>query len=308
MRIPNPCYELLNSLIYTRQYYWGRWWRARRDYWVGYRSWRRAIRETPRLSLPGPEKLTVLLLSYKRVRNMEPIAEAALRCDFVEKVVVSNNNPDVRIGDWIRLKDERLVLIDQPRRTPPGVRFRLARQEPGFYFLSIDDDVLLAPDQIRTLFAAMVARPGAPHGILGENYAGDAKPGFPPYWSVNLLGREMQVDNLNTVYGFTRAHLAEMERLAGRLGIDLDEMGNGEDVLLSASGDERAWVHDVGPVALCLSSHRRGIATWASRPRFFTDRKELFLSLRELRPDLGIPAGVELSTPETSEASLAAPA
>ncbi|HEX2645380.1 MAG TPA: hypothetical protein VHU81_20445, partial [Thermoanaerobaculia bacterium] len=136
----------------------------------------------------------------------------------------------------------------------------------------------------------------------------DAKPGYPPYWEVNQLGRDMQVDNLNTVYGFTRGHLNEMARLAECLGIDLDEMGNGEDVLLSASGAERAWVHDVGPVALCLSSHRAGVATWASRPRFFTDRKELFLNLRELRPDLGIPVGVEPSTPETPEASLATPA
>jgi hypothetical protein len=308
MRIPNPYYELFNSLVYTRQYRWGRWWGARSDYWVGYRHWRRAIRSSPRLSIPGPEKLTVILLSYKRVRNMEPIAEAALRCDFVEKVVVSNNNPEVRIGDWIRLRDERLVLVDQPRRTPPGSRFRLAREEPGFFFLSIDDDVLLTPEQIRILFAGMVARPGAPHGILGENYAGDAKPGYPPYWEVNQLGRDMQVDTLNTVYGFNRGHLNEMARLAECLGIDLDEMGNGEDVLLSASGAERAWVHDVGPVALCLSSHRAGVATWASRPRFFTDRKDLFLNLRELRPDLGIPVGVEPSTPESSEASLATPA
>jgi hypothetical protein len=66
-------------------------------------------------------------------------------------------------------------------------------------------------------------------------------------------------------------------------------MGNGEDVLLSASGAERPYIHDVGAVAFCLSAHRIGVATWASRPRFFTDRKELFLKLRALRPDLGVP-------------------
>lgn len=286
-RIPNPYHELLSSFRHLPQY---RWARPRSLYLFRYLRWRREVRRTPRITIPGPEKLTVILLSFRRVRNMGPIVEALLRADFVERIVVSNNNPEVRIADWIRLRDERLRLIDQPRQTAPGIRFELARQEPGRFFLSIDDDVLLSPEQVKRLFLALIARPEAPHGIQGEDYVGESKQTFPPYWRVDRRDYEGQVDNLNTVYAFTREHLAEMERLAGLLGLDraaMAEMGNGEDLLVSASGAERPYIHDVGPVALCLSSHRIGVATWASRPGFFTERKELFLKLRALRPDLG---------------------
>lgn len=289
-RIPNPYHELLSSFRHLPQY---RWARPRSQYLHHYLRWRREVLRTPPVTVPGPEKLTVILLSYRRVRNMEPIVEALLRAAFIERIVVSNNNPEIRIGEWIRLRDERLRLIDQPRRTAPGIRFELAREEPGRFFLSIDDDVLLSPEQVKRLFLALVARPEAPHGIQGEDYVGESKQTFPPYWRVDRKDHEGQVDNLNTVYAFTRDHLAEMERLAGLLGLDraaMAEMGNGEDLLISASGTERPYIHDVGPVAFCLSSHRIGVATWASRPGFFTERKELFLKLRALRPDLGVPA------------------
>lgn len=286
-RIPNPYHELLASLRHLPQY---RWAGSRSLYLYRYLRWRREVRRSSRLTISGPEKLTVILLSYRRVRNMEPIVEALLRAEFVEKIVVSNNNPEVRIADWIRLRDGRLHLIDQPRQAACGIRFELARAEPGRFFLCIDDDVLLSPEQVKRLFLALIARPEAPHGIQGENYVGESKQTFPPYWRVDLKGYEGQVDNINTVYGFTRDHLAEMERLAGVLELgSVAELGNGDDVLLSASGTERPYIHDIGPVALCLSSHRIGVATWATRPRFFTDRKVLFLKLRALRPDLGVP-------------------
>lgn len=303
-RIPNPYHELLSSIRHFPQYQWAG---PRSAYLYGYLRWQREVRRADRVAIPGPERLTVILLSFRRVRNMEPIVGALLRCEFVEKVLVSNNNPEIRMADWIRLRDDRLRLIDQPRKTPPGIRFELARKEPGRYFLSIDDDVLLSPEQVKRLFLGVLSRPGAPHGIHGEGYVGESKKTFPPYWRVDRKGYHGQVDNLNTVYGFTREHLAEMERLAGRLdlgGGGIAEMGNGEDLLVSASGDERPWIHDVGPVALCLSSHRIGVATWASRPGFFTERKELFLKLRSLRPDLGVPG----EESETVAAPLGSPA
>lgn len=289
MRIANPLYELASSILHPLQY---RWNQGRLLYLSEYRRWQRAVRASPRLTVPGPERLTIILLSYKRMRNMAPIVESLLLADFVERIVVSNNNPGVRIADWIGIRDERLRLLDQPVKTPPGIRFQLAQEDAGEYFLSIDDDVFLTPEQVRRLFLGMIARPGTAHGILGENYRGPHKVGFPQYWEVDQRGFGGQVDTLNTVYGFSRRLLPEMERLAGGLGLDLSCLENGEDLLLSNSGDGRPYIHDVGPVTICLSAHRIGVATWASRKRFFTDRKELFLKLRSLRPDLGPPEEV----------------
>lgn len=288
MKIPNPYYQLAHHIVAPFLYF-----RdgvpTRREYFRDYRRLQREVQTGPVASHPGSEKLTVVLLSYKRIRNMETIVSAMLHTDFVEKVILSNNNPKYRIGDWVKVRDPRLRLIDQPQRTPAGIRFELARQEPGPYFLSVDDDVLFSPDQVLRLFQRLVADPGVPHGYQGEIYRPDGSWIWNGGWQVNLRG-ERVVDNLNCVYAFHRDHLAEMERLARRVGAgDLARIANGEDILISASGDDRPRIHDIGNVLLCLSSHRAGVATWRTHKNFFAERKELFLKLREQKPREPLP-------------------
>jgi hypothetical protein len=221
-------------------------------------------------------------LSYLRVRNLEPMVRSLLRCGFVEKIVVSNNNPEHRIADWVQIRDRRVYLLDQPRPTPCSIRYQIALEEPGPYFLSIDDDVFLYPGQVRRLFEELVARPTAPHGLQGEDFLGERTPKTCLGWKINLHGFEGQVDNINTCYAFTREHAAEMERLARLLGLDLADIPMGSDVLLGAAGQERPFLHDVGSVLHCLSCHRVGVATWRKRG-FFTKRCQLFRELRALK-------------------------
>jgi len=45
-----------------------------------------------------PEKLCVILPSYNRPWNMAPLVRAALHTEFVERVVVTNNHPQVNLG------------------------------------------------------------------------------------------------------------------------------------------------------------------------------------------------------------------
>ncbi len=280
MPVPNPLYELSQSLIHPVQYNWLA--AHRTSYLLGYLRWQRDARHGPRVATAGPEKATVILLNYKRVRNLEPMARSLLRCDFVEKILVCNNNPRYRMADWIRLGDERLHLIDQPRETVSSIRFRIACEEPGPYFLAIDDDVFLYPRQVKRLFEELLARPESPHGIQGENFLGEASPGTFLGWDVNLCGFEGQADDINTCYAFTREHALEADRLARCLGLDLGNIHMGSDVILSASGRERPFLHDVGEVLHCLSQHRRGVATWTLRG-FFPQRAKMFRSLRALK-------------------------
>lgn len=280
MPVPNPLYEWSQSLIHPSEYHW--LFAPRTSYLFGYLRWQHDARYGPRVSIAGPEKLTVILLNYQRVRNLEPMVRSLLRCDFVEKILVSNNNPRYRIADWIRLRDERIQLVDQPRRTVSSIRFRIACQEAGPYFLAIDDDVFLYPRQVRRLFEELLARPSSPHGIQGENFLGETTPGTFRGWQVNLHDQEGQADDINTCYAFTREHALETDRLARCLGLDLVDIYMGSDVILSASGRERPFLHDVGPVLHCLSQHRLGVATWTMRG-FFPQRAKMFRSLRALK-------------------------
>jgi hypothetical protein len=291
MPLPNPLYELSQSLIHPAEYHW--LFAQRPSYFFGYLRWQHDARYGPRVAIAGPEKATVILLNYRRVRNLEPMVRSLLLCDFVEKVLVSNNNPEYRIADWIRLKDERIHLVDQPRRTVSSIRFRIACEEPGPYFLAIDDDVFLYPHQVKRLFEELLARPSSPHGIQGENFHGETTPNTFLGWQVNIHRYDGQADDINTCYAFTREHALEADRLARCLGLDLANIPMGSDVILSASGRERPFLHDVGKVLHCLSQHRLGVATWTLQG-FFPRRAKMFRSLRALKGWPAPPLPVEM--------------
>ncbi|MBA4322624.1 MAG: hypothetical protein C0408_07390, partial [Odoribacter sp.] len=52
-------------------------------------------------------KACAIVLSYARPKNIEWIVRALLLCPFIEKVIVSNNNPDLKIEDWVHIDDDR---------------------------------------------------------------------------------------------------------------------------------------------------------------------------------------------------------
>jgi hypothetical protein len=282
MRLANPLHELVQSFLHVPQY---GVFAGRVPYLVSYLRWRSAALRGERLPWSGEPRITVVLLSYKRVHNMDTLVRNLLRADCVQHLVVSNNNPDYRISDWVQVEDARLRLVDQPRRTPPGIRFELARQAPGDYFISVDDDVLLYPEQLESLFKSLLAQPEVPHGVQGEKFlgrSGTRRAGPFGDWQPGCFG-ETEADVINTVYTFTRKQLEALYRLASALGKEVATLANGEDVLLSMSGQGRPRVHDVGAVGQCLSWCRAGVATWRSRQAFFQERTVLFESLQALK-------------------------
>ena len=147
IRLVNPFYEVLHGLktVHPRSYL------RLAAYLSEYIRWQWDAHFVPvRVLEERPIRATVILLSYKRVRNIQPIVRSLLKASCVGKVIVSNNNPDLRLDDWLRLRDDRVQVIDQPVRRFPGVRFELARQDGGEYFLTLDDDVFLFPRQCST--------------------------------------------------------------------------------------------------------------------------------------------------------------
>jgi hypothetical protein len=222
------------------------------------------------------EKLTVVLLSYGRAANLKAIVAACLACPFVQRVILSNNNPALRMRDFVRQRDPRLQITDQPARCYPSKRYKLARDSGDQWLLCIDDDTFLTPRQIRSLFEALLADPQRPHGIAGENFGTG-----PVHYLFGRPGEPEEVDCLVWAYAFTSEQSRRYFTLLEALGIDNDALKANEDVVLSLSGDKRPLVHNFGTLHLCGSRESEEVAT-SKQAGFREQREELLRKVAAL--------------------------
>jgi hypothetical protein len=220
---------------------------------------------------PREEKLTVVLLSYGRAANLNAIVAACLACPFVQRVILSNNNPALRMRDFVRQRDPRLQITDQPVRCYPSKRYESARDSGDQGLLCIDDDTFLTPFQIRALFEVLLRDPAAPHGIAGENF--EAAQDQVSY-VFGRPGEPEEVDCLVWAYAFTREHALRYFEILAELGMDNSALKANEDIVLSLSGEKRPLVHNFGTLHLCGSRESEEVAT-SKQPGFRTQREEL---------------------------------
>jgi hypothetical protein len=228
-------------------------------------TWKARVRIGRDVELPGRDaRVGVVLLSFNREANLEPILRAVLRCRFVDRVLLSNNHPDKRARDFISVDDPRVTLIDQPQRERPGVRWRLARDlmPECPVVLAIDDDVFLYPSQIRALVEAVLDEPDRVHGFAGMD------------GHTYLDGQDRDVDHIVRVYATTQDHIARYFDLIDRMpehGGEVERIGDDMVISLAAPGPPR--MHDVGYVLSCKTSTEDGIAV---------NREDDFTSVRDL--------------------------
>lgn len=207
--------------------------------------WVVRVRYGPSIGLAGAPAVTVVVLSYRRQGNIDPILRSAGRCRFVQRIVMSNNDPEQRAADFVRFDDPRLELIDQPRRRRPGVRWGIARDRCGDdeVVVCIDDDVFLFPRQLRGLVQATIAEPEAVHGIAGQ--LGDQY----------VKGRDATVDYVMRVYALTGTTVRRYFQLVGAMpqtGSEVERIG--DDIVVSLSAPAAPRIHDLGFVLSCRSS------------------------------------------------------
>jgi hypothetical protein len=239
------------------------------------------------VGIPASEKLTVIVLNHKRPENVAQIAKYTLRAGFVGKLIISNNSQDYPIRKYVDLEDKRLILIDQSEPSGVGVSFELAQQFPTRYYVRIDDDIFLHPAQLQWIYWNLRASAHRPHGIFGA--ALDRDKNRDPTWPfVHRRNTDSPVEILNGLFAFTEDHLTEYLRLCALLGItDQKSFMNGEDIVLSYSGTEKALIHNVGPIWECASASTPGVALHQSRPRFYEERLRIFSEIRRIKPVAG---------------------
>ncbi len=218
---------------------------------------------------------------------MEPLARSCLRCGWIDNIVIINNNPNEKIANWVRLKDPRIMLIDEGVNKGAMQRYIYASQSDGRFFVSVDDDIFLTPEQLSTLFEHLLENPTAPHGMFGQRWLG-AHATNPQQSFLNCVqGVDDDVDILNRVYFFTKEHAIECLRLAKLAGYTTDEelrtLSPVDDILLAFSGTKRVRCHNVGICIDCPSQAEPTIAQWMQK-NFLKMRMILYEKLSTLKP------------------------
>ena len=235
------------------------------------------------------EKLCVILLSYKRQQNIQFIAETILKCPFVDKLIISNSNPEFEIDPWVDIKDDRLEIINHQSKQGCGSRWDILRKQPYDFFMSIDDDVFLKPEQIETLFNQLVADGSRPHGLFGSN------------WKIldyetKLLDRHFSaeidktVDLIHQVYAVKKKHIEKYFELRDVLLSKTPDVVSyidafSDDILISHCGTAKPKVHNADKLTECKTKAKDGIALCAAED-FLSKRADVYYHLTETRSDL----------------------
>ncbi|MBD2654454.1 glycosyltransferase family 2 protein [Synechocystis sp. FACHB-383] len=299
--MPHIMLTQLNYLVKTFPYRSALWYKIyiviqAYDIFRGYLSIRKNLSSPPANNRFPEQKCVIILLSHNRYRNMNLIVRSALHNNFVSRLIVSNSNREVKIGDWIKVQDPRLELIDETQPTQPGHRFVLAKKENGDYFLSVDDDIFMTPRQWANFFDCLVENPEIPHGLTGNDYQpGQISSNGSPFHQVTEVNQN--TDTLIGAFAFTRQHLERLFQLATFLNLpDLSLVRNGEDILLSFAGLGKPQIHDLGPIWTCASNGLPGVALWQTHLDFWDERIRLFEATQTVRIAMDEPWKEETST------------
>ncbi|MEE1676086.1 hypothetical protein SNR37_001413 [Agarivorans aestuarii] len=220
-----------------------------------------------------------VLLSYKRPQNMDKIIRRILDSKYIDKIVLSNNNPEVCIEEWLNLDDYEVEIINQPIPTLYTMRWQVASEQQHDFFFCPDDDLYLTGSQIDQLIEELFANPSVPHGVVGQL---KCYRNGQPFLDSDVGRVNCEIDILNRTYFFTKQQVLRTLELAKELGYeDINSTRFMDDVLLSFSGDSRPIIHHVGDLDSCETSVQKGVATWRE-DNFIDTRVEGYMKLQAI--------------------------
>jgi len=206
-----------------------------------------------------PQKTTILITYYspERMKHLDSQIRNILKCSFVDRVIVSNHNPDIRIEQVTTLRDKRVLFINQEKRHGCGYRWEVAAEFDPEYLIVIDDDILLFPFQLAKLFKHLVEEPEIPHGLTGMLHLDKDR--------IEYYEREnMDVDYLCEIYAISRQNLRHYRKLERDITKDANLSRLVESsmdfMLISQTGSYNPKIHNVGRIFRCPTFNQANIA------------------------------------------------
>lgn len=166
--------------------------------------------------------VSAVLLSWDRLRQLHDILDHLKALDFIDEIIVWNNNPAVA-----PFVDERAKVINSSHDMGMWTRFAAASLARNEHILYHDDDLIIDVDDMEQLYRAFCADDSANHGLSGRNPTESGE-----YTFNNIVGK-CEITLTRCV--FTKreravkalAHVPEFDKIPSKL------RGNGEDIVLS---------------------------------------------------------------------------
>jgi len=215
------------------------------------------------------EKITAILLSWKRLANLGRILEELQRTPLVGEIMLWNNNPEVR------LDFPGVTVINSPRNFLCPARYCLVPLAAHNLIWFQDDDLLLGRAGIETIYATYQADPSRIYGIMGREIVDGLYSADPVYGECDIvLGQAML---------FHRRLLHHAFEPLGWLPPEVTE----DDIIFCLAAPRRPFAVEVGPLEDLGSDDEA--ALWR-RPGHFERRQravELMLAWRRRVPPAG---------------------
>lgn len=225
----------------------------------------------------------VILLSYKRPGNIKGIVDVLLGLSRVSKVVISNNNPEINLVEWLSesiLGSDKVDLLQQVSAKDCAYRFELAKEYSADYdnFICPDDDIFLSVRQYELLMDAYLKDRSRVYGVRGQLLM-HAESG--PFLHSGLSEVNSFLDVLNCLYVFSNQHVNRYFQLVKQLGWADDGLRFVDDVLISLASSLPPRCLNVGELSFCDTQDHEDIATWQSSG-FASRRIEAFFQIKSL--------------------------
>jgi hypothetical protein len=184
----------------------------------------------PLLSVSSDAKVSAILLSWRRVENLNRIIADLRRWKRVTEIIVWNNNCDRT------LSYPNVTVINAPRNFGSLVRYCIVPLAINDTIWFQDDDIFVKETQFETVFKAYLSNASRIYGCRGRNLTKGI------YAMVDAFG-ECDIIVSQTMM-FHRSLLYHLFQLIGRIQIGWAA----DDIAFSLSCPTRHIAVDVGPL------------------------------------------------------------
>jgi glycosyltransferase involved in cell wall biosynthesis len=233
------------------------------------------------LHLKTDKKVTIIVPSYhaSRARNLQPLVRSTLKCNFVEKIIISNHNPEIKLENWVKINDSRVTLINHSVRRGCGYGWIVASQEKNAdYFIVIDDDMLINPQQLAVLFQQLINQPEIPHGFIGRRADGEY-----------VMSQEIEVEFLYNIYAVTQTHIKNYLEYTQKIiknGYATPESIEywADDIVISKTGIGHPRIHKASSIRQCKTTQTSGVATFTEN-QFDQHRLQVDQALTKIKSE-----------------------